>query len=72
MEKLRTDWTRALDDGERKKIAEQIQLEAVKLVPIVPLGQFTVPGALASLPLFATPPAWHNGAGNEGEQAWRP
>jgi peptide/nickel transport system substrate-binding protein len=45
MEKLRTDWTRALDDGERKKIAEQIQLEAVKLVPIVPLGQFTVPGA---------------------------
>jgi peptide/nickel transport system substrate-binding protein len=45
MEKLRTDWTRALDDGERKRIAEQIQLEAVKLVPIVPLGQFTVPGA---------------------------
>jgi peptide/nickel transport system substrate-binding protein len=48
MEKLRTDWSRALDDGQKRAIAEQIQLQAVKLVPIVPLGQFTVPGAYRS------------------------
>ena len=45
METLRTDWARELDEGKRKAIAEQIQLQARKLVPIVPLGQFTVPGA---------------------------
>jgi peptide/nickel transport system substrate-binding protein len=45
MEQLRTDWSRALDEGQKKAIAEQIQLRATQLVPIIPLGQFTVPGA---------------------------
>jgi len=38
MEALRSAWAAELDEGRRKAIAEQIQLQAVKLVPIVPLG----------------------------------
>ncbi len=49
MEQLRTDWARELDEGRRKAIAEQIQITATGLVPIVPLGQFTVPGAYRSV-----------------------
>ncbi len=43
LEKLRDLYGRELDAGKRKALAEQIQLEAVKLVPFVPLGQFFQP-----------------------------
>lgn len=63
MEQLRTEWARALDEGQRRAIAEQIQLQATKLVPIVPLGQFTVPGAhrsnLAGLLAVPVPVMWN-------------
>jgi peptide/nickel transport system substrate-binding protein len=45
MEQLRDAYGRELDPAKRKEIAEQIQLEAVKLVPIVLLGQFFQPVA---------------------------
>jgi peptide/nickel transport system substrate-binding protein len=43
MEKLRGDWLRATDAGERKKIAEQVQLLAYDEVPYLPWGQYLAP-----------------------------
>ena len=45
LEKLRDAYGREQDPVKRKAIAEQIQLEAVRLVPVVPLGQFFQPTA---------------------------
>jgi len=43
MEKLRADWFRAADAGQRKHLAEQIQLLAYDEVPYVPWGQYLAP-----------------------------
>ena len=48
LEKARDMWAREADPVKRKAIAEQIQLESVKLVPIALLGQFTTPTAYRS------------------------
>jgi peptide/nickel transport system substrate-binding protein len=45
LEKMRDAYGHEQDPAKRKTIAEQIQLEAVKLVPTVPLGQFYQPSA---------------------------
>jgi peptide/nickel transport system substrate-binding protein len=42
---MRDAYGRAQDPAKRKASAEQIQLEAVKLVPTAPLGQFYQPSA---------------------------
>lgn len=45
LESLRGQWAAAGDDATRKALAEKIQLQALNLVPIVPLGQFYLPTA---------------------------
>ena len=45
MEELRGEWARATDPAMRKTINEQLQLEAMKMVGVVPLGQFYIPTA---------------------------
>jgi peptide/nickel transport system substrate-binding protein len=45
MEELRGEWAREVDPAKRKAINEQLQLEAVKMVGVVPLGQFYIPTA---------------------------
>ncbi len=48
LEKARDQWDREGDPAKRQAIAEQIQREAAKLVPIVLLGQFFRPYAYRS------------------------
>jgi peptide/nickel transport system substrate-binding protein len=43
METLRGDWLKAGDAGERKKIAEQIQVLAYDEVPYLSWGQYLAP-----------------------------
>lgn len=43
IEELKNAWARESDPAKRKEIVARIQAEAVKLVPIVPLGQFFAP-----------------------------
>jgi peptide/nickel transport system substrate-binding protein len=43
LEKMREEFGLAPDSAARKVVAERIQRESVKLVPIVPLGQFFSP-----------------------------
>ena len=45
IEQLRNAWFDAKTEGERKKIAEQIQLQAFEDVPYIPLGQSVPPTA---------------------------
>ena len=45
MEELRGEWARETDPATRKAINEQLQLEAMKMVGVVPLGQFYIPTA---------------------------
>ena len=45
LEELRATFAKTVDLDARKKIAEQIQLQSLKLVPIVPTGQFFQPVA---------------------------
>jgi peptide/nickel transport system substrate-binding protein len=45
MEELRDQWARETDPARVKEIDRQLQLEAMKLVGVVPLGQFYVPTA---------------------------
>ena len=48
MEELRGGWAREADPAKRKAINEQLQLEAMKMVGVVPLGQFYIPTAYRS------------------------
>lgn len=45
MEALRDEWARETDPAKRKVINEQLQLQAIKMVGVVPLGQFYIPTA---------------------------
>jgi peptide/nickel transport system substrate-binding protein len=45
MEELRGEWAHETDPAKRKAINEQLQLEAIKMVGVVPLGQFYIPTA---------------------------
>lgn len=48
MEALRTEWFDAPSLDEQKRIAQEIQVEAFKVVPHVPLGHFLSPSAWRS------------------------
>jgi peptide/nickel transport system substrate-binding protein len=60
LEALRDAWMREGDPDAQRRIAEQIQLQALQDVPYIPLGQFHMPtacrrsltGMLHGLPLF--------------------
>ena len=61
LETLREAWFDAPDQAGRKRLAEQIQLQALESVPYVPLGQVFLPTAFrsdikdivkAAIPLF--------------------
>ena len=41
IEALRTEWIEAPDEAAQKKIAVEIQLQALQDVPYIPLGQYT-------------------------------
>ena len=45
MEALCDEWARETDPAKRKVINEQLQLQAIKMVGVVPLGQFYIPTA---------------------------
>ena len=45
IEKLRDAFARTDDDGERKRIAEQVQVRAMEVVTHVPLGEYNAPSA---------------------------
>jgi peptide/nickel transport system substrate-binding protein len=45
IEELREKWIYAEDEATRKKLAEQVQEQAFKTVPIIPLGQYAIPSA---------------------------
>ena len=47
-EALRAAWLDAPDEAERKRIAEQVQVEAFKSVPFIPVGQYYQPAAFRS------------------------
>jgi peptide/nickel transport system substrate-binding protein len=47
-EALRAAWLDAPDEAERKRIAEQVQVEAFKSVPFIPVGQYFQPAAFRS------------------------
>jgi peptide/nickel transport system substrate-binding protein len=48
LEKMREEFALAPDTAARRKVGERIQRQAVKLVPIVPLGQFFSPVSFRS------------------------
>ena len=48
MEALRTEWFEAPNLAEQQRLAREIQIEAFKVVPHVPLGHFLSPSAWRS------------------------
>ena len=44
-ESLRTAWIDSTDEGERRRLVEQMQLQAFENVPFVPMGQYLTPSA---------------------------
>ena len=63
MEELRGEWARETDPAKRKAINEQLQLEAMKMVGVVPLGPVLHPDGLSyqpeGIPRGAIPAMWN-------------
>jgi peptide/nickel transport system substrate-binding protein len=49
IEELRENWVFAEDDAARRRLADEIQEEAFRSVPFVPLGQFAIPTAYRNI-----------------------
>ena len=45
LETLRGEWFDATEDAERKRLAAEIQAQAYKTLPYIPLGNYTQPHA---------------------------
>jgi len=63
LEKLTTDWVRAIDPIQRKHIADEIQMVALREVTYVPWGEWTQPTAfrknVQGILKFAAPIFWN-------------
>jgi peptide/nickel transport system substrate-binding protein len=63
LEKLTTDWVRAIDQTKRKQIAEEVQRVALREVAYVPWGEWIQPTAfrknVQGVLKFAAPIFWN-------------
>lgn len=63
VEAMRDAWTDSNDEGERKKLDQEIQLRSFETVPFIPLGQYLPPAAWRtnmSAPLKGAVPVFWN------------